>query len=62
MGKFIQEDLDSLYYQYRTSLLAYNSGLCTKNIPIDALKRYCRACRKNGVWNYDDYKLKLMNR
>lgn len=56
MAKFILEDLDFLYDNYRTLFFAWQSGKVTKNHVVSALKRYARAARKLGYSVYDDYK------
>nr|DAV52899.1 MAG TPA: hypothetical protein [Caudoviricetes sp.] len=58
MGKYVVENLESLEYQYKTCLLAYQDGIVDQKTAIDALKRYCRESRKQNIPNFDDYKIK----
>ena len=57
MGKYVVENLEALEYQYKTCLLAYQDGIVDQKTAFDALKRYCRALRRNDITCYDDYKI-----
>ena len=57
MGKYVAENLEALEYQYKICLLAYQDGIVDQKTAFDALKRYCRALRKNDITCYDDYKI-----
>lgn len=62
MGKYVVETLESLEYQYKTCLLAYQDGIVDQKTALDTLKRYCRALRQNDILCYDDYKIIYDNR
>ena len=57
MGKYVVENLEALEYQYKICLLAYQDGIVDQKTAFDALKRYCRALRRNDITCYDDYKI-----